>query len=187
MILSFSLRINKKHTFFPEKIIKSLWQMRDDWSDAEHDQFSDFLFSEYSKWGGILSVPHLKPKLHTIRADNKDRWKAGNKIHFVINNRTQNWMQFAPVVNCVSVEPIAIDPKTKSLFFYDGEFAVEASKSMIETIAINDGFESVDAFWDYFDAPFYGKIIHWTPLNYLKNFKAKGKAPALLSHQIKYA
>ena len=45
-------------------------------------------------------------KIHTIREDKPDRWKAGNKIHFIINNRTKNLFQFAPVIPVISVQTI---------------------------------------------------------------------------------
>jgi hypothetical protein len=38
----------------------------------------------------------------------------------------------------------------------------------IEELAINDGFDSVADFWDYFSSygDFEGRIIHWTDLTY---------------------
>jgi hypothetical protein len=38
----------------------------------------------------------------------------------------------------------------------------------LEWFAINDGFDTMDKFWDWFDhlQPFKGRIIHWTELRY---------------------
>ena len=33
-------------------------------------------------------------------------------------------------------------------------------------LAINDGFESLKHFFEYFNEDFEGKIIHWTDLKY---------------------
>lgn len=48
------------------------------------------------------------PKIHTIRKDEKGRWEKGNKIHFIINNRTSNRLQFAPVLEVMEVQKIGI-------------------------------------------------------------------------------
>jgi hypothetical protein len=55
------------------------------------------------------------PKIHTIRTDYPHKWKSGNKIHFVINNRTKNRFQFAPVIPCTRTQDIQIDPYSKSV------------------------------------------------------------------------
>jgi len=36
----------------------------------------------------------------------------------------------------------------------------------LKTLARNDGFESVDDFFKWFNADFQGKIIHWTDFKY---------------------
>lgn len=115
-----------------------------------------------------------RPKLHTIRSG--DRWKEGMKIHFVINNRTKDRFQFAPVIECVSVQKIEIkhlslEPGGKihpivwidGYLFFDAEIDYDAG---IEQLALNDGFESVEQFFAYFNTDFVGQIVHWTPLKY---------------------
>lgn len=113
---------------------------------------------------------NLEPKIHTIREDKADRWKAGNDIHFVINSRTKNRFQFAPVVLCVSVQEIEIKhiPFGKngnrfSQIYVDGNAINQEGEKII---ALNDGFPSVEAFFQYFKEDFIGKIIHWTDLKY---------------------
>jgi len=107
------------------------------------------------------------PKLHTIREDKKNLWKAGNDIHFVINNRTPQRFQFAPVVKCVSTQRIEILHGLKSdkqaFVAVDGK---TLHISDIKRLAINDGFDSVDDFFAWFKEDFKGKIIHWTNLKY---------------------
>ncbi|WZL88291.1 hypothetical protein VS868_11860 [Salinimicrobium sp. 3283s] len=100
-------------------------------------------------------------KAHTIREDSKDLWKAGRDIHFVINNRTKQRFQFAPVVKCVSVQKVEISFMNDVLV--DGR---ELSFNEIEVLAKNDGFDSVEDFFSWFNKDFTGKIIHWTNLKY---------------------
>jgi hypothetical protein len=43
---------------------------------------------------------------------------------------------------------------------------VEMSIDQMKELAVNDGFESLDNFFDWFSEPFVGKIIHWTDITY---------------------
>ena len=36
----------------------------------------------------------------------------------------------------------------------------------MELLAKNDGFESMDGFWAFFNEPYQGMIIHWTETRY---------------------
>jgi hypothetical protein len=113
----------------------------------------------------------LEPKLHTIRTGN--RWKAGMKIHPVINNRTKNRFQFAPILECKNVQEMIIEydnekPNVyvdKQLFFWHTRMNSFGHENML-TLAKNDGFPSVEAFFEYFNQDFKGQIIHWTDLKY---------------------
>ena len=100
-------------------------------------------------------------KLHTIRWDGKDRWKKGRKIHFAHGVRTNNYNCFKEGI-CISTQKIEIQDRTINV---DGYYL---SSSTIEYLSINDGFDSLEDFWAWFDvySPFAGKIIHWTDLEY---------------------
>lgn len=103
------------------------------------------------------------PKLHTIRKDEPDRWRAGLKIQFVVNNRRPNRIQFAEG-KCTSVQQIVITYHGLSpVVEVDGKLIKGAE---LERLAINDGFETVRDFFLYFSENFNGKIIHWTDLKY---------------------
>lgn len=110
-------------------------------------------------------------KYHTIRKDSNNRWKEGNNIHFVINNRTKDRFQFAPVIPCITTQRIDINysalsglfPKFRPFVHIDDRVLDD---NEIEQLAINDGFDSVDDFFCYFNTDFSGKIIHWTDLKY---------------------
>ena len=100
-------------------------------------------------------------KLHTIRWDQHNRWKSGMKIHYATGARTPKYNCFKEGV-CVHVQNIKISNRN---IWADG---VPLDNSEIEYLSINDGFDSLNDFWAWFDqySPFTGKIIHWTTLLY---------------------
>lgn len=116
-----------------------------------------------------------RPKVHTIREDKKNNWKPGNDIHFVINNRTPDRFQFAPVIKCVSVQNFKIsyhiiknwDGTIKNdnapMIRIDGRVL---NGTEAKDLALNDGFDSLEDFLSWFNKDFNGKIIHWTDLKY---------------------
>lgn len=112
------------------------------------------------------------PKVHTFREDVNNLWHAGRKIHPVIFNRTKNRFQFAPVLECVSVQKIQIvqcevlkDGKYKQIgeIYIDNKYI---EPCMYRTIALNDGFAGTKQFFQYFNRNWSGKIIHFTSLKY---------------------
>lgn len=100
-----------------------------------------------------------KIKRHTIRADVHDRWREKKFIHFVTGARTKNYNQFESGM-CISTQIIDF---VGSKIFIDGRIL---AADEIESLAINDGFDSVDEFRAWFSRDFHGKIIHWTHLQY---------------------
>lgn len=167
--------------YFVEKIWSGLLEI-------DCDFYSDYLHPDGRP--DLIKSPSFykdfKPKLHTIREDKNDRWKAGMDIHMVINNRTKNRFQFAPVLKCVSVQEIEIkytkssnntpliyvgieSQKTKGYMLCLDTYNPESKSSsfgLIDKLAINDGFDSVEDFFAYFNTDFSGKLIHWTELVY---------------------
>ena len=110
-------------------------------------------------------------KIHTIRQDMYNRWKADNLIHFVINNRTPERFQFAPIIKCKSVQSIKIryiyDARTDAFTIpYVSIDEKILSNEEVKKLALNDGFESVKDFFKYFKYDFKGKLIHWTDFKY---------------------
>lgn len=105
MTLAFSQFIDKKPTYFVEKILKGIHHL------PIGKEFRDYVLSDYYQ----EAFNEIKnPKIHTIRADTKNRWKVGSKIHMVINNRTKNRLQFAPVLEVKQVQDFEIkDIKVK--------------------------------------------------------------------------
>jgi len=111
---------------------------------------------------------NILPKLHTLREDKNDKWEAGNDIHFWINFRTKNQLQFAPLIKVTSVQSIVIKNDGGKLsklvsVKVDGK---ELFPFQVKKLAINDGFPDLESFFCWFDKDFKGKIIHWTELRY---------------------
>ena len=107
-------------------------------------------------------------KKHTIRIDKNDRWKPGMKIHFATGVRTRLYHQFYEGF-CKSTQKIQIlwdnisqNGEVVSILI-DGRLI---DLDEVETLAINDGFEDVSEFLNWFNEDFEGKIIHWTDLRY---------------------
>ena len=109
-----------------------------------------------------------KKKKHTIRKDKNDRWKHGMKIHFATGVRTRLYHQFYEGF-CKSTQRINIiydniPPMGNVVNVLIDERPI--SWKELETLAINDGFEDVSEFLNWFNEDFEGKIIHWTDLKY---------------------
>lgn len=154
MNLSFKTSIDNKPTHFVEKIRKSL----------------------------CLEENNFKAKKHTIRADEKDLWKVGRNIHFIINNRTSNRKQFAPLTPVISTQKIEMNNRFGYSSFevlIDGKIFAQrhygndkdVNYQGLEELAINDGFDCVADFVKYFESQmingiFKGKLIHWTDILY---------------------
>ncbi len=159
MTLAFSTEIDNKPTYFVEKI----WQSFPDEVASEGNFFNSG--EMYKHYNFNQDAYGMYSKLHTIRQDKNDFWKAGNDIHFVIHNRTKNRFQFAPVIKCVSVQSFEIKyfikNNAKKL-----SVKVDGKKVNIHDLAENDGFNSAGEFLDYFNKDFTGKIIHWTDFKY---------------------
>lgn len=110
-------------------------------------------------------------KIHTIREGG--RWKPGHKIHMANGVRTKNYRCFDDSKICKSTQSIVIINKpylrsievdNKSLYWHSlhGEYHLAS----IELLVRNDGFDSVDDFFRWFDTNFEGTIIHWTDFKY---------------------
>jgi len=167
MILPFSTQMNGKPTYFVEKIQRAI-----------SSDLNDPLINYKSKWFNSMAYFKVNPKLHTIREDKNDRWQIGTKIDFFINCRQKNMFRFAPVLPVVSTQKIEIVwvelfGNNVAHVFIDKEFIakVKFGSEMMVTgnmlqLAQNDGFDTIEDFFSYFNEDFKGKIIHWTDLRY---------------------
>jgi hypothetical protein len=105
-------------------------------------------------------------KKHTIREDKKERHGGGATLHLATGVRTKSYRCLKKVL-CTSVQKIEIiyvNGIYNDVFVYlDGR---ELSYDEVTKMAKNDGFNSQDSFFEWFNKDFSGKIIHWTKLRY---------------------
>lgn len=175
MTLSFSEKLDGKPTHFVHKIWIGLDRNKSILGDVEALRSAHFFFFMpcverqlcYPDWSTDA------PKIHTIRADTKNRWRVGMPIHFVIHNRTPKRFQFAPILPVKAIQKIKIrytNPNSDYPdVFIDGKrfnVFVKGDLDVLGRLAVNDGFDSVDDFFRYFNTDFEGKIIHWTDFIY---------------------
>jgi|GEM_PF-426030 len=198
MILSFKTKINDKPTYFPEKIITGLFQEKVISREKTIELFNPkalmkIIPMEYHGTVNNVAVSKIKfdnsinhvPKIHTIRKDEKNRWKVGTIIDFFINARTKDMFRFAPKIPVISIQEIFMTRRGQML-----EITISDANSYIggndkyiyydeqEELAFNDGFDNYQEFFEYFHSQiiengkstgnywFKGKIIHWTDFKY---------------------
>lgn len=116
-------------------------------------------------------------KVHTIREDKHNRWAAGIEIQFATGVRTKHYNQFRAGL-CTGVQDIEIkytDMRGAVVIYIDGKhfgtwhrFMPEKSVNpeKILQLAVNDGFEDVKEFLNWFQRDFKGVVVHWTDLKY---------------------
>lgn len=152
----------QKPTHFGEKILFGLFELGLK-RVKELRPYSENLNVALMNQKTDLPKKEIFPKIHTIRRDEKKRWNPGMNIHFVMFQRRPWQINFAPVLPVKAVEDIQI--------FYDGanDFkpwvyigGKQLEKEEVETLSRNDGFDSVEDFFQYFNEDFEGKLIHWT-------------------------
>ena len=167
MILPFSTQLNGKATYFVEKISKTIKSLL--FAKNPPAGFgSEFIPENFC----YVQYAYCKPKLHTIREDKKDRWKVGAKIDFFINCRQKDMFRFAPVLPVISIQKVEIYHNAQSMWndtiarptiYIDG---YDLHPDKIRQLAQNDGFDTIEDFFAYFNKDYVGKLIHWTDLRY---------------------
>ena len=158
MNLGFRTTIDKRPTYFVERILAN-WNAVPVNGELSAIIVNDKGYIDYDK------VANLPVKIHTIREDKTNRWDVGTKIHFVINSRTKNRFQFAPVVLVKSIQSFEIKYYKKN-GANKVDILVDGASVSLNLLAQNDGFDSTGEFLDYFNTNFKGKIIHWTDFEY---------------------
>jgi hypothetical protein len=114
----------------------------------------------------ITRQPGFRPKIHTLREDPNERWKPGRKIDMTIGDRYHP-MVFNSMV-CKSTQSVHIYydnflfPMVPEVYI-DGR---ELLSSEVFELAKNDGFDSLENFYRWFDQSKKLKLIHWTDFKY---------------------
>ncbi|MEO7212638.1 hypothetical protein [Mucilaginibacter sp.] len=184
MNLGFTEKIDNKPNFFVEKIWKGL--VANELSDISTYQNYRFDYNEkFNRDWDDIEWEDCREKRHTIREFWKNKttglkankqWQAGNLIHPVIGNRSPNHFQFAPAIPCTGLQmfetnnrfghasfEVLIDGGIFAQLHYGHDEDVNAEG--LYQLAINDGFETLEGFVNYFPN-FKGQIIHWTNNRY---------------------
>ncbi|OWP80067.1 hypothetical protein BWK63_13030 [Flavobacterium covae] len=167
MKMKFNTTINGKPNYFIERIHKS------------------FRLKEVYMVAGLCPQTHypvgynfrakdiLPPKIHTIRKDIENLWNKGVIIEFWVGD----FFKFAPENPVISTQKIVIRhiPLTISkgelrpVVWIDDKLYFDMAginhPQMLE-LAQNDGFDTIEDFFKYFDKDYDGKIIHWTTKKY---------------------
>lgn len=145
-----------KPTYFVEKIINSI--QKNDLAFINLAELDYHLgFSLKNKFG------NLPQKIHTIRRDGGNRWKPGMMIDFWINYRTKKQFRFAPRIPSKDTPKIEIIYKTGIPIINLEE---KPDFQDLEQLTQNDGFDSVDDFFAWFNKDFSGVIISWSDIKY---------------------
>lgn len=112
-------------------------------------------------------------KIHSIREDKKRRWKVGMLIHMAYGIRTKFYECFCNKHRCKLIQEIRIKYNGKYPTVYiDGFLFAEETETLwyalddMMILAKNDGFDSVEDFFKWFNKDFEGVIIHWTSFRY---------------------
>src|SRR5690606_26631483 len=162
----------------PTNFVEKIWK-------SFHDElyglesFDKYLDNSIYRFQNIVDQEAKKHTIRFLTEKQAELWQQPNRyIHFVINNRTKRRFQFAPLCPVVSVQEIDIKyfqssvliqinnapyEGTNSLCFYKKENGKYVKfwngTDLIERIAINDGFKSVDGFLSYFNKEAVAKQI----------------------------
>lgn len=128
--------------------------------------------------GGVYEADKVPmyPKIHTMRADQKDRWKHSNLIHHAYGTRTKSYDCFLQM-ECTGTQQTEIK--------YQGDFiTIRISNKpyakyplratnyhyrdieLVNELARNDGFIDAAQFFRWFKSDWSGKLIHWTSKDY---------------------
>ena len=167
MILGFSTQLNGKPTYFVEKIHQAL---RLPYFLDSVGFSPEYVHKEFD----FVMYPLLRPKLHTLRDDLNDRWRAGMIIDFFINVRRRNMFRFAPKIPVVSTQEVFMTYAHSDLI----QISIDGRElfGYVERLefAINDGFDNWEDFFNFFypkikvaeKGCYKPKLIHWTDLRY---------------------
>lgn len=118
-------------------------------------------------------------KVHTIRKDEQNLWQPSMAIHMVSDepgNLSNTFNDNIPELQtCISTQRITI---TYYMFPTAADAAGHISGAgvkidgralsplEIHELAVADGFNNIDDFFNWFTGSFTGKLIHWTNKKY---------------------
>jgi hypothetical protein len=130
-------------------------------------------------------------KVHTIREDEKERWKVGNEIHFCTGGFTPGRIfhegkcvatipfsvKWATIGDNENIKQATVSIGALQSWFTLGvdqyelmkkgkDFGYIGCSEIIKQLAENDGFDDIGQFFGWFNDDFTGKIICWEKVKY---------------------
>jgi len=122
-------------------------------------------------------------KIHTLRKYPHQSWKAGRSIQFATGViALKHYKTFREDGKCSDTQMLVILTGPQSIYLvdeakeYSSSYYLHQSIQHIrfdaikeldsELISRNDGFESVEDFWKWFNKDQFMKCIHWTDFKY---------------------
>lgn len=104
-------------------------------------------------------------KIHSMRMDPKKRWRVGMKIQLAYYEAKMKY-RLIKEVEVVSIQEVVIkwyDAQCAPVIEIDGRMLW---LSEIIALSLNDGFDSVQDFYKYFNMSGVFRLIHWTEFSY---------------------
>jgi len=163
-------------TFFPKRMPimgglptdfkAKLWQ---GFAKMDLNNLNSSKYIEYLKRltpAEVALIGHVNPKLHTIRTDENDEIHPGVEIYFFDDLD----LIIAPPLECTHTQKIMID-RVGCTGFWRMDVVVSIDGRVLQhwevlTLSRNEGFDSPDDFFEFFDKDCMKKIIHWTKIKY---------------------
>ena len=170
--IDFIEKLNAKPSYFIYKIWEGFFHNNLHRCDYYYNQFLDGYQLQFGKEWDNMDEDNLQscPKFHTIRS------KTGLltedcELQLVINKGTSNEFTFTPTLYVRSIQQIWMINEPEGFGFTVNIDGIIRTDALIEQLAINDGFESLEAFKTYFkqkmiNGSYFGYVIHWTNLKY---------------------
>ena len=131
-------------------------------------------------WGPPTNFPQKIMdgiKIHTFREDPHKKWHKGRLIHHATGVRTKYYNCFLKN-ECTGVQTVKIlyevfhcevlkvEVLIDDLLIYFRGYDRIDGESEMKQLAKNDGFDSVEDFFKWFNSDFSGVIVHWTDFRY---------------------
>lgn len=104
-------------------------------------------------------------KIHTIRRDKNKKWQKKVKIHFATGVRTPFYNQFK-FGECKFNQSVHLIPEKREIWLGLNGGIHLLNKKHNAMFAKNDGFDTEDEFWEWFNEEYHGVVIHWTNFVY---------------------
>ena len=98
-------------------------------------------------------------KLHTIR---QKPIAVGTMMNHIVYPYKKKERRCVLSNFCTSTQMITIESSSRTIKVDNKEL----SKVDIERLSKNDGFDSIEDFWSFFNQDYQGMIIHWTDTKY---------------------